>query len=684
VNVDSIEATTSRRLLDTGRRQLTTAGLSVSYTISYDAATTDATTLGSAVAAADTSSVTTSLTTSLQAVSGLSSVTVSGMTTPTAPQAVPKCLSEFMSVSTEMNKGAMTSDALCAKLEGFATHCLAADFANLGSNTPTNDDGPMTHAMILKIKEEKCSVCGKDFMDAMQKMQGGGSSGGGSEGGGSSSGGSSSGGSCVDGMGCYWSGTEHSCDCSIKEADCTGGGGNGGIWTQGCSSCTCSRQLEETGDDAEWKFPMPERFSIEVSPSEGFRLTGRRLSDSHSHGGHSHGSHGGHGQSSGPSRGSTEACAAVDKFLNGACQKAAFNALEIDGACYDSSRQLTSEDTEVEMNDWDLEFGSESRALGGHTGGSSGHSDNGYGHGYGFGGPTAHSKGSCYDSSTHAITCNVAEADCGGYWYAPGYVSSRNGCCHCKASCESVSDTCSYNDPVSTGSCYDPSSHAITCNVAESACSAYWYAPGYVSSRNGCCHCYGSCESTSDTCSYYDTSVSQGNDNDGCDGVKSNHDYDKTKQMMLMSCGKCMPLVQDAQAQQNNNTALCATGGARDTFKADCPKSEFDLLGMDMNGVPATKEMMNAMYGCMCDLQPLMNRANERDAQGNPTNPATCAEVTAFENGDCSAEGMKRMGMFNCAVETSEGQECPEAQRSDYTVAGMASQIKQMFGLTCS
>ena len=52
--------------------------------------------------------------------------------------------------------------------------------------------------------------------------------------------------------------------------------------------------------------------------------------------------------------------------------------------------------------------------------------------------------------TAHAVTCNVTESACdgGNMWYAPGYVSPRSGCCHCQASCENVSDSCSYYDAV--------------------------------------------------------------------------------------------------------------------------------------------------------------------------------------------------------------------------------------------
>lgn len=68
------------------------------------------------------------------------------------------------------------------------------------------------------------------------------------------------------------------------------------------------------------------------------------------------------------------------------------------------------------------------------------------------------SAGSCYDSSTHAVTCNVKSADCAGTHYEPGYVSSRNDCCHCRASCDAPSDSCSYYDDAeeeSAAACVD-------------------------------------------------------------------------------------------------------------------------------------------------------------------------------------------------------------------------------------
>jgi hypothetical protein len=52
------------------------------------------------------------------------------------------------------------------------------------------------------------------------------------------------------------------------------------------------------------------------------------------------------------------------------------------------------------------------------------------------------SAGSCYNAKgDHSVECNVAEMDCAGSFYAPGFVSGMSGCCHCKASCPTAKQT---------------------------------------------------------------------------------------------------------------------------------------------------------------------------------------------------------------------------------------------------
>eukprot|EP00747_Dinoflagellata_sp_TGD_P100504 gnl/TRDRNA2_/TRDRNA2_168050_c1_seq1.p1 gnl/TRDRNA2_/TRDRNA2_168050_c1~~gnl/TRDRNA2_/TRDRNA2_168050_c1_seq1.p1 ORF type:complete len:267 (+),score=48.88 gnl/TRDRNA2_/TRDRNA2_168050_c1_seq1:104-802(+) len=133
------------------------------------------------------------------------------------------------------------------------------------------------------------------------------------------------------------------------------------------------------------------------------------------------------------------------------------------------------------------------------------------------------SVGSCYDMNTHKVSCNVDKESCGEYWYKPGYVSDRNGCCHCRASCVSTSDTCKYYDD-SAGSCYDIKTHKVSCNVDQESCGEYWYKPGYVSDKNGCCHCRASCEDISDDCKYYDDAPAKEDKHDDHGDKKDDHD----------------------------------------------------------------------------------------------------------------------------------------------------------------
>ena len=56
----------------------------------------------------------------------------------------------------------------------------------------------------------------------------------------------------------------------------------------------------------------------------------------------------------------------------------------------------------------------------------------------------AASVGSCYDSTTHVVTCDTDNSTCvtaGNYWYAPGYMSSYSGCCHCDSGCDHSAET---------------------------------------------------------------------------------------------------------------------------------------------------------------------------------------------------------------------------------------------------
>jgi hypothetical protein len=91
--------------------------------------------------------------------------------------------------------------------------------------------------------------------------------------------------------------------------------------------------------------------------------------------------------------------------------------------------------------------------------------------------------GSCYDSSTHEVSCGVMASECAGSSYEAGYVSGRNGCCHCKTNCDHSMETstdCSYYDaPTESAGCYNLNGmHSVKCSfnadeaVTEEECTA--------------------------------------------------------------------------------------------------------------------------------------------------------------------------------------------------------------------
>ena len=124
--------------------------------------------------------------------------------------------------------------------------------------------------------------------------------------------------------------------------------------------------------------------------------------------------------------------------------------------------------------------------------------------------------GGCYQVSTHSITCDVAETTClnsGGHFYAASAMGS-DGCCFCDEGCDHAAETgtdchLNYRDSFqSDGSCYEFSTHVVTCDVSHADCEALgraWYSPGYISGMGGCCHCYSGCDHSLETgtdCTY--------------------------------------------------------------------------------------------------------------------------------------------------------------------------------------
>jgi Tol biopolymer transport system component len=94
------------------------------------------------------------------------------------------------------------------------------------------------------------------------------------------------------------------------------------------------------------------------------------------------------------------------------------------------------------------------------------------------------SAGSCYSMQSHTVACNVAEADCTGVSYPPGFVGS-SGCCHCEASCDfnletRTYDACQYSTLVATDTTTATYTSADTAEDDEPSSSA----PGASSVAN--------------------------------------------------------------------------------------------------------------------------------------------------------------------------------------------------------
>jgi SUMO ligase MMS21 Smc5/6 complex component len=122
-----------------------------------------------------------------------------------------------------------------------------------------------------------------------------------------------------------------------------------------------------------------------------------------------------------------------------------------------------------------------------------------------------------------------------------------------------------------------------------------------------------------------------------------------------------------------DDTGLCGANGPVAKFKTDCPAADFDSFGMNNNGDPMTHAGTSDMYTCDCDLRPMMDSSLT----------TTCAHITTFMDGDCTAEGIKKMGMFECTCDCDvcDCDNCPAESREDYTKEKLATQLKMMHGL---
>ena len=113
--------------------------------------------------------------------------------------------------------------------------------------------------------------------------------------------------------------------------------------------------------------------------------------------------------------------------------------------------------------------------------------------------------GSCKNAVTGKVTCDMLQSECKSpnVWSAAGALDS-DGCCFCDETCDHTAETgtdCAkgpYADlPQEDGSCYDMTTHVIECDVSLQACvdaGRYWYSPGYITSRSGCCYCEAQCD----------------------------------------------------------------------------------------------------------------------------------------------------------------------------------------------
>jgi len=118
--------------------------------------------------------------------------------------------------------------------------------------------------------------------------------------------------------------------------------------------------------------------------------------------------------------------------------------------------------------------------------------------------------GSCKNAVTGQVTCDVVASQCASpnVWSAAGALDS-DGCCFCDETCDHSKETGTdchkgpyADESESTGSCYEGATHIVTCDVSHAACDALnrpWYAPGYINSMSGCCHCDASCDHTLET-----------------------------------------------------------------------------------------------------------------------------------------------------------------------------------------
>ena len=312
------------------------------------------------------------------------------------------------------------------------------------------------------------------------------------------------------------------------------------------------------------------------------------------------------------------------------------------------------------------------------------------------------SAGSCYNMTTHAVSCNMSEVDCSSphMWYGPGYVSPRSGCCHCEASCANTSGHCTYYDAVedpqenwgcyeqaahqcdclvseagctakgtghtwtsgctscaSQGSCYDMTSHEISCDVPETSCSSpnMWYAPGYVSPRSGCCHCRASCKEPADNCTYYDA-VEDPQENWGC------YEHAAHQCDCLVSEAGCT--AKGAGHTWTSGCTSCASQGScydMTSHEISCDVPETSCSSPNMWYAPGYVSPRSGCCHCRASCKEPADNCTYYDAVEDPQENWGCYEHAAHQcdclvsEAGCTAKGAGHTWTSGCTSCASQG-----------------------------
>jgi hypothetical protein len=143
-----------------------------------------------------------------------------------------------------------------------------------------------------------------------------------------------------------------------------------------------------------------------------------------------------------------------------------------------------------------------------------------------------------------------------------------------------------------------------------------------------------------------------------------------------------MKLIKAIAAGFDDGSACDAGAPLEDLLGGACPAEQFNALGLtdgdDGQGEPITYESWTASMVCMCDVTGFFQPMENTDLP-----KPTCATIADFQSGPCTDEGLAELGMVNCAVETADGEDCPEDQASPTTKDDVAATVALMYSLSC-